>query len=702
MTDDSKTHQVALVDRRVLREHLGVEHDDFSSTQPILASESSQPESDFLLVYTTKPVEEVFKFGLRASDIVDIRPEPQNVDAAIPEDWGFTTPTSDGICKYCQLLLHPDAPSLIQHQPNVSRLMKSGETCNVCKWLEVSIPKGSPSLLARFQANDPDLIDENSTACSVTVELTKYEKYTRAICWVGDRQLYLNCGAPLTISTPSRLGDLASRRFWAKHDSEDPHKRQDLIKSWMSECDDHEICQVSLPSTRNAPLPTRVLDLTGSPDLPESVDDIKIKLRETNKDETGLYTALSYCWGRDTDLHFKTTQTTLEAHKAGIAWSSLPLVHREAILTALYLGIRYIWIDSLCIIQDSHEDWLSESVRMGSVYSNAHLTIAATSSSSPSEGLHWPYQGARTVDIHGEMTSIRFETHLSIDASSEPLNTRGWTLQEAVLPSRLVCFGKEQWLWKCPGRIIDNGLPQWPALAHEGPGEDGQNYLKHWYQLIINYSKRNLTYETDKWNAIAGLVDMFKKQTGYTYLAGLWQEDLAVGLMWESTTKGVIRESDIAPSWSWVSVKGPLKGMEYNRSVTSMIELINVNSNMSSNISLTVKGKFLRATVGQRSVTQNSRHYIVAEPNSSDVLGEAFLDTRLDDGVEMLEVTCLYVLEEAGDKECYVLLLVGEEKEYRRLGMGVLWGESKSFDDPHNDSGFEVLERAVEDTVTLV
>lgn len=441
-----------------------------------------------------------------------------------------------------------------------------------------------------------------------------------------------------------------------------------------------------------------------------SGDDIVIKLRETQKYETGTYTALSYCWGSDAEQNFMMTCATLGNHKSGIPFFSLPLTHREAILTTLHLGIRYIWIDSICIIQDSHEDWQIESAKMGSVYSNAHLTLAATSSSSPDEGLHTPFTGARTVDIHGEPTYIRFESHLAIDASSEPLNTRGWTLQEAVLPSRLVCFGKEQWLWKCPGRYatedglidgpryIDNGLPQWPALRHEGPGEDGKNYFRNWYHLITNYSKRELTYGSDKPNAIAGLVDMFQKQTGYTYLAGLWQEDLAVGLTWEATTKGVIREHHNAPSWSWLSVEGPIKGLDYKAPTTPMIELIKVNQ--ASNIILTVKGKVLGATLGQRSVTQESRHYIFAEPNSHDVLGEAFLDTRLPDEIEMMEITCLFILQMDQDKEYFALILSKEEKGYQRLGIGVVWEKSKSNQDAAIGSG--VLERAQEGIVTVV
>jgi hypothetical protein len=159
-----------------------------------------------LLVYSQKSVEEVFVFGLRGSDIQDIRPEPEDIDPASPEEWGFSSSTPEGICKYCQLMLHPDPPVLAQHQPNLQSLIKSGETCSTCKWLEVSIVKGSPSLVEEWQEGDPGLCDEANTTRSLTVELSKDERFTSAICWVGDRSLYTNHGAPLTITAPSRLG----------------------------------------------------------------------------------------------------------------------------------------------------------------------------------------------------------------------------------------------------------------------------------------------------------------------------------------------------------------------------------------------------------------------------------------------------------------------------------------------------------------
>ncbi|KAF9770351.1 hypothetical protein IL306_012124 [Fusarium sp. DS 682] len=684
-----------------------------------------------LLVFSTKSPEEAAIFGLRASDIQDIRPAPVSVNPASPDDWGFTSPNADGICKYCQFMLHPDAPQLIQHQPNIMHLINSGDTCSPCKWLEISIQRGAAWVVSEFQQGNPVLCDENNFEMPVTVELTKHEKYVMAVAWVGDRRLYTNGGLPLTISSPSRLGDLATRRFWIPHDECDestPFKRQDIIKTWLKDCATHEHCIKSLPDTRNAKLPTRILDLTGSLDIPSDPNDIKIKVRETEEGETGTYTALSYCWGANPDLHFKTTRKNLEKHKQGIDFFDLPLTQREAILSTLYLGIRYLWIDGLCIIQDSRDDWEAESVKIGSVYTNAHLTLAATSSDTPEQGLLLPFQGALCVKIHGETMSVRMETHRSVNSMSEPLNMRGWTLQEAVLASRIVCFGKEQWLWKCPSRYatedglidgprdIDGGLIQWADVVQQGPGEDGKNYLRHWYQMVTNYSNRNLTYQTDKWNAIAGLTDMFIKQTGYTYLAGLWEEDLANGLMWEAKIRGVTREPGSIPTWSWLSVKGGIKGYGHITLTVSMIELVESDiqwkgTPLASPLKvarLTVRGKLLQATLGTRSVTQESRHHIIAAPGSDEIFGEAFLDSKIPDGAELPTVSCLFVMEVPEQKEYFALLLApaldnsddDQERGMSRLGIGVFWKRAKFYS--NRTEGDEILEKTSPATVVLV
>lgn len=191
-------HIVAKVDRRKL-----------DLVQSHISSDLPRSKSDFLLVYTTKPIEEIFKFGLRGSDIEDIRPEPDKIEPASPKDWGFTSTTSDGICKYCQLVLHPDAPFLVQHHPNLQQLINWSDTCICCKWLNMSIKEGSPSLVARYEEEDLALRDENRTSCPLTVELIQHERFTRAFCWVGDRDLYRNCGAALTITTPGRLGKVS-------------------------------------------------------------------------------------------------------------------------------------------------------------------------------------------------------------------------------------------------------------------------------------------------------------------------------------------------------------------------------------------------------------------------------------------------------------------------------------------------------------
>ncbi|KAI1332175.1 heterokaryon incompatibility protein-domain-containing protein [Xylariaceae sp. FL0255] len=668
----------------------------------------NSPVPEMLVVLSNKSPEEARIFGgLRVADIQSIRtPIHQEVPIS-PDDWGITSTSEHGICKYCQLMLHPDAPPVIAHQPNLQVLIDS--KCSICSWVEVSIAQGAPSLVQRFCRGDPALCDEKSTTCGVTIVLEKNPLYTRATASVGVRRDFAERGVPLNLTTRTRLRNLFSRVFWQPFEPNQGEKgprRLTVIKAWLDECrESHVNC---LPGTHTALLPTRVLDLTGSPDVPSTTDDIKIKLRDTSVGEAGQYIALSYCWGADPEYHFKTTQQNSDEYRNGIDFGNIPLTQREAIVCALFLGIRYLWIDSLCIIQDSPRDWETEAARMSTVYSNAMLTLAATFSQSPADGLLNPLQAARCVEVHGDLAIVRMETHNTIDASSEPLNTRAWTLQEAVLSPRMISFGSEQWLWKCASRFAtEDGLVDRPPSERDGPNHlsiktkqvsvDGaQGSLTQWYRLVMNYSRRKLTYQDDKLKAIAGLADIYAKQTGYKYLVGLWAEDIATGLMWQATSHGVTRITGTTPTWSWASVDGAIDMLYLSNLSPAMISLVKIEQKWQGVPTtsplevarLQVRGAKIILSLGKESATQDLRYRLIRDPKSEEIFGEAFLD-NLDQIEETIAgVHCLHVcdvLSTDSHLEHLMLLLVSvEHKEhrveiqsYQRIGIGVMLEKSK-------------------------
>jgi len=169
--------------------------------------------------------------------------------------------------------------------------------------------------------------------------------------------------------------------------------------AWVSQCDNHHAsCR---QSTQEATLlPTRLLDLGSLPigadfegirgDPRSLLENTSLKLVELPPASTGRYIALSYCWGKG--LPITSTSKNLEKHKEndGIKYMKLPSTLQDAVFLTRYLGLRYLWADCLCIIQDDKADWEKEASRMADVYSNAYLTIAATRASHCGEGFLQP------------------------------------------------------------------------------------------------------------------------------------------------------------------------------------------------------------------------------------------------------------------------------------------------------------------------
>lgn len=368
----------------------------------------------------------------------------------------------------------------------------------------------------------------------------------------------------------------------------------DMAAAWIRDCVDTHQDHCHPPKGR---LPTRVLDVD------ELWHQEKVRLLENlgSNVREGEYVALSHCWGGDGSApgHTMTDTETLQKHMAGIDVTELPQNFQDAVKVTRHLGIRYLWIDSLCICQDSVDDWVRESASMTDVYSRAHVVIAADSASNTAVGFlkrperrHIPITlstadgGALTAMAYGVRPQLTNEPETWVLLPWEPLSTRGWTLQERLLPHRVLHYGTSQMMFECNCHFIsEDGYSapgRWSSL-YPGPAADRElfrirgtdGYEQAWRRIVGEYSSRNLTVRSDKLPAIAGLAQSFLtnlvKQHGQVeYLAGLWSHSIAVSLVWQSLCQRDDEdwvppetplpgdEEYVAPSWSWAALPGKM------------------------------------------------------------------------------------------------------------------------------------------------
>jgi hypothetical protein len=150
---------------------------------------------------------------------------------------------------------------------------------------------------------------------------------------------------------------------------------------------------------------------------------------------------------------FCTTDENINARQIGFDVSKLPKTFRDAVRVAQNLGIQYLWIDSLCIIQWNEEDWKSEAKRMQDVYAGAYCTIAATSADDSNAGFLQRTPRSEYIHIQDNLGGqFYLSTELDDsdkDVESAPLNQRAWVLQERVLSRRTIHFSANQVYFEC-------------------------------------------------------------------------------------------------------------------------------------------------------------------------------------------------------------------------------------------------------------
>lgn len=312
-------------------------------------------------------------------------------------------------------------------------------------------------------------------------------------------------------------------------------------------------------------------NMTTTPSRLLSILDDKVRVcLSAQFDACPPYATLSHCWG-SFNLP-KLLGKNFRDLQAEVPIESLSETFKDAICIAREVGIGYIWIDSLCIVQDDDEDWKRESAKMGGIYEGSTLNIAASHAKDGSRGcfIRRDAQWRCRIETKFQDRPIQLDcvpAALGIrHILDEPLARRGWALQERVLARRTVHFTSTELFWECNESVacetFPGGIPLLlrPSIPlHHLPLKRRPVDMSMWPALVSRYSDCELTYVKDRLPAISGLARLIQAQTGDEYLAGLWKSALiselcwSVGETWEPRALSLHAHDDRFPSWSWIS-----------------------------------------------------------------------------------------------------------------------------------------------------
>lgn len=310
------------------------------------------------------------------------------------------------------------------------------------------------------------------------------------------------------------------------------------------------------------------------------------------------YATLSHCWGH-LKIQTLTSANSQELHHE-IKSHELCKTFQDAIRLTRLAGFEYLWIDSLCIIQDDLDDWRQESALMAHVYGCSSLNISATGAANGSEGCFFErlpsYQLKYELPLllNGALISLsicsfppeswRYNNNADSMAwyrrliTSQPLLQRAWCIQERLLSRRTLHFSRPELFWECKTKSASENFPdEFPrALRFDEFYEKEKGDALSWEDVVHMYTRTSLTKSTDKLVAIGGIAASVQKTRKDSYLAGLWRRELEKGLYWNVWVGEAVKRPTTyrAPSWSWAAVDGPVcpAGTGYNTAFKASTE----------------------------------------------------------------------------------------------------------------------------------
>ena len=331
------------------------------------------------------------------------------------------------------------------------------------------------------------------------------------------------------------------------------------------------------------------------------------------------YFTLSHCWGKSTSL--KLTKSRVDLWSSNIPFDDLPQTYQDAIVATNRLGFDYLWIDALCIVQDSKEDWNHEASTMSDVYRYSQCSLSALDAKDSSEGMFMSQHLKENIPLFLRslieeepecLIYVEPDGYWDQQVTQRALHRRAWVMQEHVLAPRILHFNKDELLWECrefrasftfPDGIDQGSSWAWPNLPAEirslpprmrrAPREghsalplrmrratrEGDSALrKIWRDIVPLYTASDLTIASDKLIAIPGVARYLHTVIEDEYYAGLWRSDLMTQLLWRvSKRDGVRPDCYRAPSWSWASLDGQIVfGMPLNTHPVAFVNRIEI------------------------------------------------------------------------------------------------------------------------------
>ncbi|KAI1331602.1 heterokaryon incompatibility protein [Xylariaceae sp. FL0255] len=369
-----------------------------------------------------------------------------------------------------------------------------------------------------------------------------------------------------------------------------------LANKWLADCvANHPQCRN--PVGIGSWYPTRLIDC-GFPDKTSPW----CRVVETSSVSRGAYMTLSHHWGSQNRLQLTTECYTRFLDRISIA--ELPKLFQDAIYVVRAFGIQYLWIDSMCILQqgDDGTDLHHELIQMDKIYSNSHCNISATTDTTDDNHSLFRSRNPRAlrqdiVTLASQDQNLRFivtdRDFWGRELSESLINTRAWVLQERLLSPRILHFGTYEIFWECCTKDATeswpDGLPidvfpfheQFKALSPNGLvgiKESRGNIAAYgqWRTIVEAYTTCNLTYPSDKLAALSAIASRMSSILSDEYVAGMWRGHLEEELLWhvsrDEIRKGSSSNQSLptyhapnhflstyrAPTWSWAAVDGKI------------------------------------------------------------------------------------------------------------------------------------------------